>query len=60
MNTQVFILLIAIVAIIRFFKGITSRNKEINVSDEINSFVTQTVVTLVLYIIIYGVISLFN
>jgi len=60
MNTQVFILLIAIVAIIRFFKGITSRNKEINVSDEINSFVTQAVVTLVFYVIIYGVITLFN
>lgn len=60
MNTQVFILLIAIVAIIRFFKGITSRNREINVSDEINSFVTQAVVTLVFYIIIYGVITLFN
>lgn len=60
MNTQVFILLIAIVAIVRFFKGITSRNKEINVSDEINSFVTQAVVTLVFYVIIYGVITLFN
>ena len=60
MNTQVFVLLIAIVAIIRFFKGITSRNREINVSDEINSFVTQTIVTLVFYVMIYGVITLFN
>ena len=60
MNTQVFILLIVIVAIIRFFKGITSRNREINVSDEINSFVTQTIVTLVFYVMIYGVITLFN
>jgi hypothetical protein len=60
MNTQIFILLIAAVAIIRFVKGIFSKNKQQDIKEEVNGFFTQSIVTIVAFLIINGVMNIFN
>jgi len=59
MNTQIFILLIVGVAIIRFVKGIFLKTKP-SMKDEVDAFFFQSVATVVLFLIINGVVSIFN
>jgi hypothetical protein len=58
MNAQIFILLIAGVAIIRFVKGIFSKNKQQDIKEEINGFFLQSITTVVLFLVIYGVLNI--
>jgi hypothetical protein len=58
MNAQIFILLIAGVTIIRFVKGIFSKNKQQDAKEEINGFFLQSITTVVLFLVIYGVLNI--
>ena len=59
MSTQIFILLIAGVAIIRFVKGIFSKTKP-SIKDEVDAFFFQSIATVVFFLIFNGVVSIFN
>jgi glycerol uptake facilitator-like aquaporin len=58
MNAQIFILLIAGVSIIRLVKGIFSKTKP-SIKDEVNDFFSQSIATVVLFLVIYGVLNIF-
>ena len=61
MNIQTFILLVALVALTRFFKGMFSRTKNENSTiEEIADFGLHTAVVMVVYMIIYGAVILFS
>lgn len=61
MNTQIFILsLFTTVSIVRFIKGYITRNREFNFTDEVNGFITHTIVLGVVFFVIFGVVSIFN
>lgn len=61
MSTQIFILsLFTTVSIVRFIKGYITRNHEFNFTDEVNGFITHTIVLGVVFFIIFGVVSIFN
>ena len=59
MNAQIFMMLIAAVSITRFFKGFKNRKNEFDFADEVNGFVTQSIVTIVVYMIVYFGFSFF-
>ena len=61
MNIQVFVLLVALVALTRFFKGMFSRTKNENSAiEEIADFGLHIIIVVVIYIIIYGLLILFS
>lgn len=61
MSTQIFILsLFTTVSIVRFIKGYITRNREFNFNDEVNGFITHTIVLGVVFFVIFGVVSIFN
>jgi len=61
MNIQTFILLVALVALTRFFKGMFSRTKNENSAiEEIADFGLHTIIVVIIYIIIYGAVILFS
>jgi hypothetical protein len=61
MNTQIFILsLFTIVSIVSFIKGYFTRNREFNFVDEINGTIAHTVVLGVVFLVVFGVVSIFN
>ena len=61
MSTQIFILsLFTTVSIVRFIKGYITRNREFNFVDEVNGTIAHTVVLGVVFLVIFGVVSIFN
>ena len=61
MSTQIFILsLFTTVSIVRFIKGYITRNREFNFNDEVNGFITHTIVLGVVFFVVFGVVSIFN
>jgi hypothetical protein len=61
MSTQIFILsLFTTVSIVRFVKGYITRNREFNFIDEVNGTITHTVVLGAVFLVIFGVVSIFN
>jgi hypothetical protein len=59
MNTQVIMMLIAMVSIIRFFKGFKNRKDGFNVETEMIDFITQLVIVFVVYGVVYFGLSFF-
>jgi hypothetical protein len=61
MSTQIFILsLFTTVSIVRFIKGYITRNREFNFVDEVNGTIAHTVVLGAVFLIVFGVVSIFN
>lgn len=60
MNLQIFGSILFFISVYRFFKGFVKRKQNIDVFEEIGDFVNQIILTLVMYFIVYGVITLFN
>jgi hypothetical protein len=59
MNAQIFMMLIAVVSVIRFIKGMATRKREFNFEKEVNGFFTHTTVVFGVYGITYLIVSLF-
>jgi hypothetical protein len=59
MNAQVIMMLIAMVSIIRFFKGFKNRKDGFNVETEMIDFITQLVIVFVVYGVVYFGLSFF-
>lgn len=60
MTLQVFILLLILISIYRFFKGFARRKQDIDIPTEIGEFIGQVVITIIFYFITYGVVILFS
>jgi hypothetical protein len=59
MSTQILILMIAGVAITRFFSSIKNRNEKVKVVDEVNKFFTQSMLAVVFYLFLSLFVNVF-
>lgn len=59
MNVQVIMMLIAGVSVIRFFKGMTTRKRGLDINTEVDEFIAHLIVVFGVYGIVYLILSIF-
>lgn len=58
MNAQIFMMLIAGVSIIRFFKGYVTRKREFDIVNEVSGFIAHLFVVFAVYGIVYLIVNI--